>query len=244
MTVNSNLYAPPASANTEDDEFNNSVTSLANWTDFGDLSGPAIDITAGFAGTTARRDINTPKRSWLRIQAPNDAVNLYGMHKLFAGAGALADGIYWMRAAVAWRFGGLTAQDSNIGLYLSSSAASLPDHANEGPRIFLSETDTNVMQGEFDVLNGGTPVGPANTGDLDQVGNHFEYVLILKDGDVYSGFIGSGPGNWVHLNTFTYTGGQTIDRVFIAAQNASIASPGNMIVGVDFFRYNSTKDLP
>jgi len=238
----SELWSIPLGQNVEDDEFND-VTLASVWSENFTVSATPIDPKASFTGNS-RRDVNSPKRSWYRIQSASDVTGQVGLHKTFINGLALPDGFYWCRLFTNYRHSNVLDNDAEIGLFLTSTASGLPDYTQEGPNLFLAEGDVGVIAPQYQMLNGGVPAGAVQMADMEEEGIHYEYIGILKEANVYTGFVASRAGNWTHLGTLTYTGGVIIDRVFVAARNSSGVTPGNMIAGVDFFRYNTSIELP
>jgi hypothetical protein len=241
--VESELWFPPAAPNVENDEFN--TTPLTGWTRTYTPSVSAIDPVAGFAGGDPREDLNGFRRSWFRVQPPGDAVT-YTIHKQFAGGGALPDGLYLCRLGWEYRFGSVQ-QCEQIGIRLAATAAGLPDLDN-GVLLVVAETDLNVISPQTVVRNNAVSSGVVQMPDQENTGDHFQYGAIIRNGDTFSVFVGTGQGSWTWLADQAYvgTGGGSpaIDRVAFEFINSTTGAPGNQIYKVDFFRYFPQLDLP
>jgi hypothetical protein len=144
-----------------------------------------------------------------------------------------------------YRFGALgTNNDSEIGLALGATTGGVMDDDNS-VRLMLSEVDPGLIMPQSQVHNNSsTASNVVEMSDHEGQGVHHEYLAIVKASNVFETFVGSGPGNWVRLAQQTYTGGQTLDRVGIFVRNAQTGAPGNVVMGVDFFRYLATSQLP
>ena len=246
----SELWVPPLSPNAENDEFDSST--ITGWTRNYTPSASAIDPLAAFAAGDPRESVNgltggvqTPFRhSWYLLQpsGPGLAVGpSFGLHKQFAGGGALPDGTYMIRCKGEYRFGGIVNDDGQPYLTLCATLAGAPDLANQ---VLISplETDNGLIAPQANSTIAGVD-NITQMPDQENFGDHFEYGAIIRSGNNFSCFAGNGV-NWVYINTFNYTGIPPIDRVFLAISNNAATAPGNMIAGFDFFRYFATADLP
>lgn len=242
-SVVSELWAAPSGPNVENDEFENGTT-LTGWSRNYTPSATPISFLASFAGGDTREDYNSIRKSWFLLQPPGPGLgtgNTTGIHKLFAGGAALPDGLYLTRMKVEYRFGNIINDDGMCEFTLCASSAGQPDIQN---KILLSvaESDAGLIapQAQLTVAGVDTAVQMPN---MESTGDHFEYAAIIRNGNVFSCWVGNGV-SWVWLASLTYTGIPPIDRVLLACRNNGTGSPGNMVGGVDFFRYFTQQDLP
>lgn len=73
-------------------------------------------------------------------------------------------------------------------------------------------------------------------------GEPIEYLAMHKLGRLWTGWCASRGGNWVQLGSFTPT--NTLTKISITFNNATAASPGTGLVGIDFFRVIPGANLP
>jgi hypothetical protein len=233
----SELWFPPTVAHANDQEFNGGGLPSPWTTDF-TISGSSIDLAASFASGNPRLDVGV-KRSWVRLQAPGDSTRYY-VYRDFGG-GELPNGTYWARLFAPYRFGAPTQADSEISLTFAADSGGSPD-MNELIRLYHAEKDASMVQPSFDRTVGGADAVTAQLSDGEGFGQHMEYVAVVKTGSVFDGYVASRGGNWVRLGTFTHP--STLVYVGFMFENIVTSTPGNAIVGFDFFRYRSDGQLP
>lgn len=236
----SEIWAPLLSPNAENDEFNNG-TVLSGWTRDYTPSATPISAIAAFAAGDTREDYNGFRPSWFRMQPPGDGAQK-GIHKQFAGGGALPNGLYLARMGFMYRFGSITNNDGSIALQLTASSAGAPD-ANNRVALFLNESDAGLVGPESTVVNGGVATSTALP-DQENTGLHWEYCAIIRNNNSFVTWVGTRQGSWTYIATLTYTGIPAIDRVHLTYVNAATTAPGNGIGKFDFFRYYTQQDLP
>lgn len=249
MTVESNLWFPPASPSAFDEEFNVGTSLDADWqyedgAAVASISGSDVDLTAAFGAGDLRVNHNSQRLDWLYLQPPGDNV-VHRVARDFTAGVELPNGTYWVRCLTRYRFGSLgTNNDSEMGLAIGRTVSGVMDDDNS-VRLFLSEVDPGTILPQCQVHNNsGAASNIVEMSDHEGQGVHHEYLALVKTSNVFECFVGSGPGNWIRITSQTYTGGFTLDRVGLIFRNAQTGAPGNMILGVDFFRYRSDSQLP
>lgn len=241
------IDTPPASPNAVDDEFESSALD-PKWTrgssgggTFDDAT--AIDPYAGFS-SGHRSSLHSYRKSWYMSQpAGNAASGLF----LFQTVTFPSECFLWARMSFNCRFGAQVDDDHSLGLGLAQASSGVPDFDNWA-FVFLNDSQTNTVQCQGGVVNGGTPSATA-TGDVgtQTVGvfsraQSAKYVGIQKLGTTYRSWMGNDNGYWLHVNSVTWAGSPTL--LVLRFINASTSSPGNMIMGVDFVRMISGRMLP
>ena len=230
--IEANIWDRLASPNANDDEFDSAILNPA-WSFTSTFTGTP-DPYAAFAAGDTRMDVHTGRRSWLRLQPPGDGVDNKRLHKPIVYP---ANMFVWMRASMSQRIATVTNTDAGIQLMLSATAAGVPD-VNNAVFMALNEADASEVALQFQKIDGGilTVVqegfncfaGVTNAQPYDSVG-------IQKIGTTYHGWAFTPGGHALHLGSTILA--TAIDRVAINFGNAAIASPGNMIMGVDFVRF-------
>lgn len=243
--VDSEIWAIPETPNAVDYEFNEDNLDAA-WTRNYTVSATQINIRDSFGAGDTREELNGQitgiKRSWMRIQPPADGapkrISRFGV----AGAGvSLPDGFYYTRCFCTSRDRTPVQGDNEIGIQLIKAPPS--GFGGNGVTVSLFEQDNGATHPESQIINDGVVTGPDAFADLELVGQPYEYVGILRNGNEFSTYFAGGNGNWIFLQQYTYTGSDTLDQIVLVASATSQDFPGNMIMGWDFFRYLPILDL-
>jgi len=232
-----NLWCPRDPAGVYDDEFTMDSIALGTWAQTGVWS-PAVPPSErnAFASGDIRYKI---ANSRLEVQPPADGVN-YFLHKQLGGG--LPNGTYWIGCHSATREAAYSNGDATVMLYLSATVAGLPDATNDFVACGLYQNTTDRPRLGAYKYQGGASTYQVMT---DTEWNlHTCNLLIVKNGNDYHCFGCGDSGYWTKMLSATYSGAATIDRVAIRFQNTSSTSPGNLIAGIDFFRYSASLALP
>ena len=236
------LWCPKDPVGTYDDEFTADTIAAGTWAQTGTWSAATPpDPFAAFAAGNIRYSIG---RSWLKIQPPADGV-LYMLHKQLGG-GLLPDGTYQLGVHSAWRDGSTAGPDASVRLTLSATAAGpppTPDWTNDSIFCYLYNSAGQRPRASSSGRQGGGGLTTYTITPMDY-NVHITDLVIIKDGTLYDCYACGTTGYYVHLGEYNYGGAATIDRVVISVVNTSSATPGNQIVGVDYFRYNNSGMLP
>lgn len=228
-TLAMSIWDTPATPNANDEEFDTGSSLAAAWaTSEGAISATAIDPYAGFAAGDSRISVNTRRASWYMVQ-PQSGQTL-AISKLFVPSATYAA---WFRGSFSHRTTAAINNDQTLGLILTENPYDTADRLE----IFLNESDAAVIQVEFQQVVGGvvTSIGTtANKAANDQT--VFEGCLIQRTAaNTYHGWALTNNGSALFVGTTT-TFTPTIGRIGLKAICASVAAPGNMIVGFDFLR--------
>lgn len=228
------ILAPPAVPSAFDDEFDASTLNPA-WTRTGTFDDvTSIDVNSTFSGTI--RSSLTYRRSWYMLQPGN------GDFAVISKPVTLATNCFiWARASLTTRLASQTNNDGACVLSLSVGASFV-----NSVNMYLNEADANTTQAQFDTLTSnvvsvaGTTnnVGGANIA----IGQSLHTVGILKIDTTYHGWVLSASGNWLWVASATHA--TSFTHVMLGAGVASAATPGNSIMGFDFFRYLAGSVLP
>lgn len=244
--VNSNLWAPPASAHAQDDEFEE--TTLSGWTGVrniedstdGTFSYDAVDAydTTFNTGNVVRVNVHGNRRSWALVQVParDKFYSIYRAYTLPTNLLVVARLKFNINASSA------ADNDSTVGLALVEATAGKPEY-NSRVSMFLNEQDTGAVQAQSQTQSSvGTFSGVVEATDVDAQGQALEYVAIHKIGTTFDTWAGTHGGNWMHFSS--YSGLDfTPDMVALEFSNASTAAPGVSIAGVDFVRFYETDNF-
>lgn len=237
------LYHPPASPSAFDDEFDDNSLD-PKWDLEGSLSASAPVVPVAFSSSDQRQDYGVRRRSWISMQSGTGGSQSRGISQLI-DAGGLPTGVYWWRWGPMFR--GVTSGVNNNGNCTAQLGASSGGSMDFGEGIrFELERDNNAVNLQCTVFEGGGNVGPNdNTGDFDIAMIPWEYCAFRVTASNVAQVWGARPvGGWQYLNTYTYTGGATLDRISFSIFNVSTTNPGNLMFMLDFFRYKSGLDLP
>ena len=232
---------PPLTPSAYDDEFESTVLD-AGWTRLGTFDdSTVIDPYASFSAVGARWSHNSVpsgvgKPSWYMIQ-PADTMGEVNIYKAITFPNEF---FAYARMSFCQRNATQTDNDALVLMRIEKASDS------DGVYICLNESDANTIQLEAVVRSGGSPTVVANTNNVGGAavcqGQHGQVVGIQRLTSTWHFWALAVSGNWVHLGSTTYSG--SIDRVRIGAAVASTASPGNLIMGIDFFRYRDGRILP
>jgi hypothetical protein len=244
--LTSNLWAPPTTPHTYDDEFEE--TTLSGWTGVvnvtddvdGTFSYDTVDAydTTFTTGNVVRVNVHGERRSWALIQTPiRDKV--YSIYKAITLPTNL---LVVARMRFNMRSGVYTGNDASVALCLHEATAGRPD-VNSRLQVYLNEQDAGAIQAQsWSYSSTGSLDGSVETTDVNSQGQALEYVALHKIGTTYHAWAGTHGGNWMHLNSYSGLD-YTPDMVAILTGNASSAAPGACIVGVDFIRFYETDNF-
>jgi hypothetical protein len=237
-SVPTGLSAPPDVAHLMDDEFEDTTLS-GDWTVSPIVPvASAIDPYGAYTGTVGPRvEIHTDRRkSWLMCQ-PSASASTTKIHKAYT---VPTNVFMWARMSFNSRSATTPVnQDFTCGIAFTQTSAG-PD-ADESNRaaLYLNESDGGKAQPQAVGTEGGVTEynydGFDNYVSLMQY-SPIEYIAIHKVGSVFHYWVAPASGSWIHFGSYTTFGG-TMDRVTITFQNASTASPGAPIMGIDFIRF-------
>lgn len=240
----SNLWFPPASAHSEDDEFDGGTIDsswlVRNVTDNvdGSLSSGAVDAydTTFTSGNVVRANQNgSERRSWILFQAPSNTKTYY----ITKGITVPTNLLMIMRGRIFQRYtdptsdgllGFIIAPDLGGGVPSSSDFVTAQMHGPGG-----------VQYCRFLAYTGGTPSAINTTTDVATEGQALEYMAIHKIATTYHGWVGTSGGNWIYMGSFTHS--STMARIGFTLYNAVSSAPGSSIVGVDFIRFLETSNF-
>ena len=240
---------PPLVPNAYDDEFENTVLD-PNWIRFG-TAGPGlgfddvtpIDPATTFASGGTRWSLHgTPapnaRPSWYMLQTSADTVA--GIEKLVTFP---SDYFAWARFSFAYRNASQVNNDGTAQLDLMLGAG--PAYV-EGVSLYLNESDTNTVQ--IEALRWNASVGTSialtnNAGGAGLTRGQVAHTVGIQAlGTVYHYWMLTSAGNWQWLGTTTHA--TALDRVRLRVFSASATAPGNVVTGIDFFRFKSGRYLP
>lgn len=234
------LNTKPSQPHLYDDEFDQATLSQ-KWTyQLGGISTTAIDPYAGFTtADTCRRSLNSYRPDWLMFQSPADDTD-YG---LFQEIKLPTNIVFHARCSWQHRGAGIVANDSTIGLYLAADdGAGAPDLDNL-LTVCLIESETNVVQIQWERRNGGVVTTLHLGTDSEGLGSAFEHIAIHKVGTNYHAWVGTRSGSWTYCQQSSVAPA-TLVWVGVLCRNSSNLGPGNKITGVDFFRARNTAIWP
>lgn len=231
-----NLWEPPASPNADDDEFDSGNALNAAWTqqftwDATNHPGAGnVDPYAGFNGTGCRWSHNSDWPSWLRLQGDPTGGRIW--KPVTVGANKLI----WCRCrSNVRRAQPAVAYDGLALLGLAATSGGLVDNNN---RIYVAlQSGTNgAVQAFARSFKGGVDSGEVVTTNIVGQGQPYEYLAIHKAGNTVHMWVGTNV-NWTWITSADWTGGATLDLVYLEASANSTAAPGNSISGFDFIRF-------
>lgn len=239
--VESNLWTPPSSPSSEDDEFTSDTistdwnTSGATWDD---TTPPSVN--SNFSSGNLRYSFAS-RYSWVRVQpAANGSSNF--LFKRYASG--LPDGTYWTRLSqtVHASPSALTAGDALLGFLFGYSSGSSSFTTNtDGVWVYLNSVGSSDIKTIYGWRSSGTPTS-SSLNDMQGYIPH-AYIAMIRDGNSYNLFVKPEGGAWQHLGAGIVSG--TINAVAFRFQNSyASGSMGNGMMDIDFFRYRSDGQLP
>ena len=241
----SNLWCPPASAHSDDDEFD-SATIDAAWEVYnhtgaavGSLSSGTVDAydTAFNSGNVVRANQNeATRKSWILLQPPASS-NIFTVAK---PATLATNELVMARLRTPQRQSVDGANEHMIGLGLYESVSSHVDR-DDCVEMFLSYRTASEERAYFHRIVSGTPAGAQNTTDVDEEGQALQYVAIHKIGTTYHGWVGTAAGNWIYMGSQSFSG--TVAYAGFTLQNVAVTAPGALVAGVDFIRFLETDNF-
>ena len=242
MTLQSNLWYPPAAPSLFDDEFDGSKVLETFW-DLSFVVDPAApEALADFASGNVRVGQNFPRDSWTTFQPPYDGVFRTISQSPSPGV-VVPDGFYWARVKTHFQYASISADEIAMSLFISSTDSGDYDDNNH-VEVYHSEADTGSIAVQFLSTTDGIIGGNTTMSDLENFGQQWEYIGILKDGNTYHHYVASSGGFWCLVGTPVWAGAAILDRFGILFGSATLNQPGNTQYGIDFFRYSPNKRLP
>lgn len=231
VSIDGELWTPPAIAHPDDDEFTGNVLS-GDWTVTPAADTATIDPYAAPA-TGPRIQLNR-RRSWLQMQ-PEDGTNCYVGKAITLPTNFAV----WARMTQNYRDGALNANDILSGIGFSADVSGT---ANDSVTILLAESDAGEVEVQFDKRESTsiTVINELPHPGLGAEGMYYEYVGIQKIGTTYHGWVGSSNGNWYHMGSSVFAGGTLDNIVLIAGGTSTGLAPGTPIVGWDFVRFEES----
>lgn len=225
------LAEPPASPHALDDEFDGAVNGSWSW--WNTHSADDIDPYAAFSTGGLRTDL-VSRRSWLRLQPPNDG-SWYGRHVALTLPTNCA---IWARLQYAWRRSGVVSDDGNIWIGFYASVAGVPDPDN---CMIAFPCEADAGSSGYQMTRYKLGVASALSGGFYE---NAQAVLVQKIGNNYTGWVLSECGHSC-IGTLVWDGSAVLDRLALGCMNNSSAAPGNIVLGADYVRvYAGILPLP
>jgi hypothetical protein len=241
-----NLWQRPATAHSEDDEFDSSTIDSAwevyNHVDdvVGSLSSgvDAYDTTFNSGYVIRANAHEATRRSWMLLQAPGPGnVEYYTVAKQMTIPTNL---LAMARMKFSQRHSVDDDQEHVVGLGFFQDSGTHADWANSVLSLLSSRSATEERALAYKrVSDSGSDV--TNTTDVDEQGQALEYVAIHKIGTTYHCWVGTAAGNWIYMGAKTHA--TTMGYVGFLIANKSTTTPGPLVVGVDFIRFLETDDF-
>jgi len=239
----SNLWFPPASPHSEDDEFDSTTLDSA-WDAYNFSTAAYESLITGldtYDGSYSGDDIRyaldaNGRKSWLLLQG-DDAVGLAVVKDITFPTNLLI----WARLKFNQYYSAMTALDRLFGLMVYADSSGDPD-INNYVAAYLNHSDVaNVVYGKFRTIVSGSSTMTNTTTDVDAQGQALEYVAIHKIGTTYHGYVGTAGGNWIWMGSNTWS--LTPAYVGFFLSGATTTLPGLGVVGVDFIRFLETDNF-
>lgn len=236
-----NLWYPPSSPHSYDDEFDSDTVDSA-WDVWDYTAAQAGSIVSGVdaydtgftSGSNIRADQNNNgRRSWLLVQTPANS-HFITLHKDIT---LPTNAIVWGRFRFTQRYTVTYDSIFSFGLYADDSG--IPDNVNNRVQIaYAFPNPTGTMRADLRIVSGGSTIADNWTTDVDAQGQALEYFAIHKIGTTYHGWVGTAAGNWI------YMGSGTVATALVYATFLfynTTAPP--LIGGIDFLRMIETDNF-
>lgn len=228
---------PPLTRHAYDDEFELGSLDPA-WTragTFDDIS--ALDPAASFASGGCRTSFS--KSSWLRFQPAADQPN--SAIQISKPITFPTDCFVWVRASFSFRNSAQTNDDASVAFGIFDTLSLL-----NGVYMYMNESNANTVKLEAWKLTAGVGAAQGATDNVGGAGLSKGQVIhsvgIQKLGTTYHYWALNASGNWLWIATTTHV--TTMGTIVLFCGNASSASPGNAVIGYDFFRFKTGMYLP
>jgi hypothetical protein len=179
--------------------------------------------------------------SWMMVQPPGTGASTVFLKKALLLSGS--DFFMWSRLASANRATSVTAGDGLAAIIMGDSGTLDGNAAQFNNFVGLISTNAvagNIMQYAFYKTQGGVVTVQTSGEDMfinRNVAQPYATVGIQKIGTTYHGWGFDAGGNRTWMGSQTWTGSLNYVGVFFV--NASNASPGNLVHGVDFLRFRT-----
>ena len=237
------LIDPPDAPSIWDDEFESTVMD-PKWTELipggaGFTAVSTFDPYAAFTTGNHLYSLNDHRASWLMIQpVANYGVGANGLNQGWKMdiSGLPTDCFIYMRASASERRTSMTDGDGEVAIRLF-------DPLQTTHVLAMIDGFGGIREALF--ARAAPLTAYANLGLLrNYLGQSFpiEYIGIQKRGLTWDGWAAPASGNWVWMGTYTHL--VALTELWLCFNNQTSASPGNMILGVDFIRVRPGKGPP
>lgn len=232
------LDAPPAVPHAYDDEFNGSSLD-PKWTFVAGTIDPVNPVHPyALVVGKSRVSFSTYRESWMMVQpVPNVPLGVYQPVTLDTQCSM------WARMSFNTRYNAVANNDADLAIHLLADSAGAPDNNN---LLYhnLNESDTNqnfarngrTVAGVSAIASTTRNVGPQSAG-TDALMQDACYLLVQKNGTTYSFGLGWAHGHWLWMAQQTVA--FTVGWIGLVFNNVNNNAPGGMVMGVDFFRYQT-----
>ena len=241
-STRSELWQLPIVSDSRDDEFDG--TSLSpSWVTYD--AGTSLPATlsantvntydTAFSGTSTIRV--TVQDSWVNLQTPGNSI-YFGLSKAVTiGTNVLV----YARIKVNIKTTGThTNSDYTIGMGLFQNIGGIADW-NNNVLCYMNSPNTNNIQAQSQRHVGGVLTVNLVSDNVGRSGSPLEYVAIHKIGTTYHNWVGTASGNWLYMGSTTTA--LTMAYIGFIIANATTATPGVGVVGVDFVRFIDTSNF-
>jgi len=239
----SNLWAHPAIAHVQDDEFEEDTFtgwSVQNLTTpaVGSISANTVDPydTTFTSGNAVRANThNNGRRSWALFQPPasGDEFAVYKAYTLPTNLLMVSRPMFAQKTAGQ----GGVAGDCNFGIALFTASGGVPTDASRVV-LHINVTQTGVYRAESSYYStGGTRSDIHTATDVDTQGQAIRYLAIHKVGTTFHTWCGT-DSNWIWMTAHTSVG-FTPDMVGFVLKQVSSSNIVNPC-GADFIRFQET----
>jgi len=234
-----NLWYPPSSPHTYDDEFDSDTVDSA-WSVYDYSAAQAGSIVSGVdaydtgftSGSNIRADQNNNgRRSWLLTQSPANS-HVIAMYKSIT---LPTNVLVWGRFRFTQRY--TVTYDSIFSFGLYADSGGIPDNNNRVQMAYVIPS-ASTMVANFRVLVGGSTIVNNLTTDTVAQGQALEYFALHKIGTTYHGWIGTASGNWIYMGSGT-SAAALVHASFLFYNTT--APP--LIGGIDFLRMIETDNF-
>lgn len=241
----SNRWAAPSSPDARDDEFESTTLdpawvtrdgTMAAWTTRDPSVNPYSSPASGHIGVAAHTDY---RPSWLALQpSPSSGSGQVNLTKLVSLG--TNDHVY-ARFGSMTRHAGIATADGENQLTLFANSAGVPDVQNRISIGWHAVTGSNTLGVRFlklvanaftDIIVG-ADVKPSTSS-----GRHWTTFGLHKIGTTYHAWAFDDAQNSYHIGSTTFT--PTVGHVCITGTANTTTTPGSIIFGTDFIRFNAS----
>jgi len=234
-----NLWYPPSSPHSEDDEFIGSLD--ASWYAYNFTTENIASFVTGvdaYDGSYSGDDLrySLSRKSWILLQPGVSKTLLLAKSVTFS-----TNMLIVARLKFNQYYSSMVSGDRYCVLHIGSYTGGEPNKTDYMVVGINYSPSSGVAQGRFYEREGNVTGFYSATTNVVSQGQALEYAAIHKIGTTYHGWLGTAGGNWIYMGSASWS--PTPAFVGVQTRVESTTLPGLGVFGVDFIRFLETDNF-